>query len=764
MNIPSISITEDTLAEFVEKFINQTNRSLFLTGKAGTGKTTLLKKIISTTYKNTAVVAPTGIAALNAGGTTIHSFFQLPFATFIPEFDFKPYDTAFRIESKSTLSRHFNWNKNRRNIFRNLELLIVDEVSMLRADLLDAMDWTLRSIRQTNEPYGGIQVMFIGDLHQLPPVMKQEEWNVLRDYYAGIYFFQARVFQEELPLYIELTKIYRQNELKFIQLLEHLRKNSLNQEDLDTLNNHVKMDFDGRAENYITLTTHNQKADTMNQLALEEIVEVPYVYEASVSGEFSENMYPIESKLTLKVGAQVMFVKNDLSFEKLYYNGKIGVVCQLNADAIWVDFKEENKRIKVDKYEWRNIKYVLNEKTGELVEEVLGTFLHYPLRLAWAITVHKSQGLTFDKAIIDVTDVFAPGQAYVALSRLRTLEGLVLKSPFKSSNIQIDEQVVKFAQVNQVPTEQLTVQFQAAMQNYLYTHVIECFDWNTLYLKWSAHEKTYAMVGSKSEKHKNKNWIVTQNQVIQALSIPAKKFINQLAQAKEKRQFDIAWLFDRAEAAINYFLPQLDGVLTSNLRQISILSKTKKTKNYADELMELDELLTESVLQLKKLRNLIETIRHGKSWDKSSIYNEEIKNYKIAKIAHVQHLLRQTNGFIEEMEFSDSEVIPIRKSKSEQNKGLTTFEKTLALINEGKKTRDIANIREISEQTVVDHIAQLIAMEQLNLDQIISSDRIDELSFLADEIGVLSLSKLKEKYGENLSWEELKWFKAWKIR
>ncbi|MDP2161969.1 MAG: PIF1 family DEAD/DEAH box helicase, partial [Flavobacterium sp.] len=425
--------TIENTAEQVLRFVNQTNQSIFLTGKAGTGKTTLLHHIIQTTHKNTVVVAPTGIAALNAGGVTIHSQFQLPFGGFIPEYTHASNDSDNqKFETKNTLVKHFRMSGQKKAVIQNMELLIIDEVSMLRADLLDAIDFTLRKIRKKDYPFGGVQVLFIGDLLQLPPVVKNDEWRVLRNYYKGIFFFNAKVIQEQPPLYIELTKIYRQSDEKFIAVLNNLRNNSISKEDVQILNEFVKPNFDIKAnKGYITLTTHNAKADAINSDSLEDLPGECFRYKPEIVDDFPEKIYPVEEILQLKVGAQIMFIKNDLSFEKNYFNGKMGFIKSLSEGEILVHFPEENKTIAVEKYEWKNIRYSVNEMTKEIQEDVLGTFVHYPIKLAWAITVHKSQGLTFDKAVLDVSQVFVPGQAYVALSRLRSLQGLILLSPIQ---------------------------------------------------------------------------------------------------------------------------------------------------------------------------------------------------------------------------------------------------------------------------------------------------------------------------------------------
>ena len=313
--IENQSFESNAIAEFTERFINQTNRSIFLTGKAGTGKTTLLKKIVSSTYKQTVIVAPTGIAALNAGGVTIHSFFQLPFGGFIPDFKVSAQFTQHvKLETKSTLMRNFRMNATRKSIMRSVELLIIDEVSMLRADVLDAIDWTLRNVRKVNKPFGGVQMLFIGDLLQLPPVIKPQEWSFLKDYYHGIYFFNALSIHEAPPLYIELEKVYRQDDEKFLDVLNNLRNNNITKVDVDLLNQYVQIDFDAtQHENYITLTTHNNDADRINKEALSRLKSKSRKYNSEVTGTFPEHLYPIEEVMELKIGAQVMFIKNDIS-------------------------------------------------------------------------------------------------------------------------------------------------------------------------------------------------------------------------------------------------------------------------------------------------------------------------------------------------------------------------------------------------------------------------------------------------------------------
>jgi uncharacterized protein YpbB/GTPase SAR1 family protein len=753
-------------AEFTERFINQTNQSVFLTGKAGTGKTTLLKKIISSTFKNAVIVAPTGIAALNAGGVTIHSFFQLPFAGFVPEFGVAPQFTQFvKLETKETLMRHFAMNKQRQAMIRNLELLIIDEVSMLRADLLDAIDWTLRNVRRIHEPFGGVQVLFIGDLLQLPPVVKNEEWNVLRNYYPGMFFFNARVLQEQRPLYIELSTIYRQQDTAFIEVLNNLRNNKITESDVLTLNRFVQPDFDPlKEEGYITLTTHNSKADEMNAKALRSLNEKSFTFDAEITGDFPPHLFPIEANMELKIGAQVMFIKNDISFDKNFYNGKMGRIDALSEAEVSVYFPEEKRSIIVEKYEWNNIKYILDDRTGEIKEEILGTFVHYPLKLAWAITVHKSQGLTFDRAVLDVADVFAPGQAYVALSRLRSLEGLVLLKPMRMNGLANDAHVVAYGE-NKADETVLKAELESGTRKYLMDILSAAFDWFDLNSKWGIHEASYKMAGSKSEKGKNKTWVTMQGQAIQSTMEPAKRFRNQLATMFQADRLDLDFVHERVQAAYGYFFKILDGVLTSNLKKIAELSRVRKTKQYAEELEELDELLTAAILKMKKARLLIEAVLSGREISKEILFNEEIKNYKIAKIAMIRQEVRQNPSLLDLDE--EEEFLPIKKLKKEpkdKKEKKHTHDVTFELFTEGNSPDDIARIRQLSLNTINGHLAALIKAEKLELEDVLTKERIRQLEDLFGDYQGSSLGPLKEKLGNKVTWDELKLYQASTLR
>ena len=415
------------------QFIENTGTHLFLTGKAGTGKTTFLRRLKEQTPKRMVILAPTGIAAINAGGVTIHSFFQLSFAPFVPETTFNSSQTHYRL------------SKEKRNIIRSMDLLVIDEISMVRADLLDAIDSALRRYRDREKPFGGVQLLMIGDLQQLAPVVKENEWEMLKNYYETPYFFASRALRETVYMTIELKTVYRQSDTFFLSLLNKIRENQADDEVLNELNRRYQPGFRPRKEEgYIRLTTHNYQAQKVNDNELASLPGLTYSFRAEIDGTFPEYLYPADEVLTIKAGAQIMFLKNDPSSEKRYYNGMIGEVAAVNDAGMIVRGKDNGDEFQLLPEEWGNYKYVLNEETKEITEEIEGTFRQYPIRLAWAITIHKSQGLTFERAIIDARNSFAHGQTYVALSRCKTLEGMVLESPLRREAIISDSTVDDF--------------------------------------------------------------------------------------------------------------------------------------------------------------------------------------------------------------------------------------------------------------------------------------------------------------------------------
>ncbi len=463
-----MSQSHDTNPELqlARDFVHYTKFNVFLTGKAGTGKTTFLHHLNDTLGKRMVVTAPTGVAAINAGGMTLHSFFQIPPGSTVPGSDLQDQNGQ----------RQFRFSKQKLKIIQSMDLLIIDEISMVRADLLDSVDAVLRRLRRNRQPFGGVQLLMIGDLHQLPPVVKQDEWEIIREHYDSPYFFSSNALKKTDMVTVELQHIYRQSDQEFIDILNRVRDNRLDQSCLETLNRRCIEDFSPSDEQgYITLTTHNSSAESLNQSRLQSLQGKAFTFKARVSGDFPRHLYPASSELVLKKGAQVMFLRNDPGPARLYYNGKIGHVSRVTDKEIVVSCPGDDRKITVEPAVWENIKYELNPLTKEIEKKVTGEFHQYPLKLAWAITIHKSQGLTFEKAVIDAGAAFAHGQVYVALSRCKTLDGLVLTSPLKPRGPATDATVQDFTiQARQNPPSR--EQLLAAKIKYQQDLLLECFE------------------------------------------------------------------------------------------------------------------------------------------------------------------------------------------------------------------------------------------------------------------------------------------------
>ena len=611
-------MSETNPAELAAKFINYTSRHIFLTGKAGTGKTTFLRNLIQLTHKKAVIVAPTGIAAINAAGVTIHSLFQLPFGTYLPR---QPStgDSHFnqQYNTPKSIVRHLQMNSTKRRIFMDLELLIIDEVSMLRADLLDAIDMVLRYVRKNNENFGGVQVLFIGDLHQLPPVVKNNEWSLLSEFYQSAYFFDAQALQHNPPVYIELEKVYRQADDVFISLLNNLRNNAVTEQDVALLKKYYQEDFKpGLKDKYITLTTHNQKADALNKRSLEALKAPSHFYKSQVEDEFTESAYPAEQSLELKVGAQVMFIKNDPTPEKRFFNGKIATVISLAPDAIEVETEGAKDRIILEKYTWKNIRYTTDQVTQEIKEEVIGKFIQYPIKLAWAITVHKSQGLTFDKAIIDIGNAFAPGQIYVALSRLRSLDGLILTSQISGSGIMQDPNVSMFSR-NKVASEILTEQIKQESDTFLRNYLLKCFDLTNLDNYVYEHVHSYTKDMNKSAKQKHYKWAQKLLADLSEQKANANKFLTQIQRlCMDRSEKGLHLLLERTLAAENYFNPFLKRMSLNIFERMELVKQEKQIIAFLTELMEMESLFYEQHKNIRKATALLKATIEGKEFTK----------------------------------------------------------------------------------------------------------------------------------------------------
>ncbi|MFY7839660.1 MAG: helix-turn-helix domain-containing protein [Lacibacter sp.] len=564
------SVERNERLELAYRFVTETQESIFLTGKAGTGKTTFLKYLKAHSAKNTIVAAPTGVAAINAGGVTLHSLFHLPFHPFLPT------NTG-----KQELLAKIRYNKQRLQLLRKMEVLVIDEVSMVRCDVMDAIDTILRSVRwQHAVPFGGVQVLFIGDLFQLPPVAQNQEWQVLQEYYNSTFFFDSKVIQEQMPLLIELTTIYRQKEELFVKLLNKVRNNQLEAEDLEILNERYSPGFQpDRDETYITLTSHNNQAELINRQQLQRLTAPPYTYTAKIDGDFPENSYPADAELVLREGAQVMFLKND-TIGRRFFNGKIGVVHSLTDDEIVVRCGNEN--IRVQKETWDHSRYTLNRTDGKLEQDVLGTFEQYPLRLAWAITIHKSQGLTFEKVMIDAGLSFTSGQVYVALSRCTSLDGIVLLSKIQPAVIFSNQQVVD-GQKALLPKGSLPQRFEEARKVFVQQLLEELFSFPQTNVATKQLQQSIS-------KHKfdlnedAENWIGNWQLQLQQLSIVAQKFMLQLNELSKQHPLveENTALQKRVQDASNYFIPRLEE-LQQQLKQHPLITEHKTAADEVNE-------------------------------------------------------------------------------------------------------------------------------------------------------------------------------------
>lgn len=541
-------------------FVESTGRSIFLTGKAGTGKTTFLKTIMEHSRKRPIVVAPTGVAAINAGGVTIHSFFQLPFSPYVP---------GAKVESK------FDFGKEKRKIIASSDLLIIDEISMVRADLLDAIDAVLRRFREHGQPFGGMQLLMIGDLAQLTPVVTPEDERMLKPYYDTPYFFGSKALQQIDYVTIQLSHVYRQQDESFIALLNEIREGHPSTEALSKLNSRSLTPGPspkGEGSGYIRLTTHNNLANFYNESELQKLPGRSYQYRAEVKGTFPEYSYPTAETLVLKEGAQVMFVKNDPSGEHNYYNGRIGRVMEASENRLTVYCEGDAEAIEVEPLEWENMRYTLNEQTREIESEVQGTFKQLPLRLAWAITIHKSQGLTFDRAIIDANQSFAPGQVYVALSRCRTLEGLVLASPLEPRAVINDERVDSYIAQQEYQAERSIRQLPALKQEYERYLLMQLFDFRAILLLEESMVRIFAEFFYHSHASLKQLHDQTLFDLRQRVLEVAVKW-QQKIQAMPIASLRDADFLNRVKRSAEYFADQLRDILTKPI-ELSVKVET----------------------------------------------------------------------------------------------------------------------------------------------------------------------------------------------
>ncbi len=600
MHQPDIT---NTMFQLATDLVCGTNSNIFLTGKAGTGKTTFLKYIKDISQKSLAVVAPTGVAAINAGGTTIHSFFQLPFSPFIPA---AALPQSADVVNAHTLLGRMRLTNERRQVLRQLELLIIDEISMVRADTLDALDLILRHFRfRPLEPFGGVQVLMIGDMYQIPPVIRNDEWRLLSQFYNSGYFFDSKVLQQSPPIHIGFTKIYRQQDERFVQLLNQVRNNQLDEEGAALLQSLYKPGFSALDINdRIILTTHNAKADEINGNRMAKLKTPQHFFDAVIEGEFPEKAYPAEVQLQLKVGAQVMFIKNDTEKVRRYYNGKLGSVIKIEGDKIWVQTVGEEEEIEVKLEKWENIRYGLNNASQTIEEDVIGSFEQYPLRLAWAVTIHKSQGLTFEKAVIDAGEAFSPGQVYVALSRCTSLDGVVLLSKIPTERLANDRRIVQFSAQEHPPHEVETL-LHNARHNYQKSLLYQLFDVSVLF-KELANLHKFVLENARSFQPELPSAVDDILNALEELQDVSNKFAIQRSQlfSNETYPEKTSALQTRVRSAAAYFTNQLEGLLQQMHRLGAVTESRLFAKEYNDN-------YRENYLQISQKSQLIQSALNG---------------------------------------------------------------------------------------------------------------------------------------------------------
>ena len=577
-----------SIYDFAKDIILNTDTTLFVTGRAGTGKTTLLRYVAESSQKNTVVVAPTGIAAINAGGVTIHSFFKLPFAPFIPSV----------IEAKKLIAGQ-KMRAEFRSVIRSVDMIIIDEVSMLRADILDAIDVVLRHYRNSKFPFGGVQMVFFGDMYQLPPVCVNDEWFILKDYYTTPYFFSAKVFEKQEIVCLELDKIFRQRDADFVEILNQVRNNNISKENFNRLNDRYNPDFDlENNQDFVVLTTHNAVSDDINESRLIDIDSKTFIFDAAIKGDFPEYLYPVEQQIVLKKGARVMFTANDhINPERLYYNGKMGTVVELEDNNVYVTCDGEDDPILVNYETWENNTFSYNRKENSVDVKTIGTFTQLPLRLAWAITIHKSQGLTFQKVAIDAANSFTSGQVYVALSRCTSLDGIVLLSPINSNSIMVDSRIQRFSKNNF--NEDLLPDFvNRKKRDTLCNMLIKLFSFNLLEVA-VLDLKGYVTEFRADFSDYTPQMVENILSIVQDLSDVGTRFAVQLRKITNANDFSL--LNSRVNDAKKYFLQRLE-TLEKAMDITNVSTKKKERANkFSKFLNEVNKNLQETLFFLKNL-------------------------------------------------------------------------------------------------------------------------------------------------------------------
>lgn len=814
------------------ELVNQSSRNIFLTGKAGTGKTTFLKYIKEHCPKQIAVVAPTGVAAINAGGVTIHSFFQLPFAPFIPGQGNGRKSSA---GNEETVDRHalvsrLRFNDDKRKVLQELELLVIDEISMVRCDTLDAIDTVLRYVRRRPlERFGGVQVLFIGDMFQLAPVIREQEWMLLCPYYNSPYFFESRVMQEEQPVYIEFEKIYRQNEERFIRLLNQVRNNELDEDGMNMLEARFQPSFRrSKEDGYIILTTHNDTAREINARELESLEGSVSTYIAQIDKEFPERAFPADETLCLKVGAQVMFIRNDMDKAKRYFNGKIGMVTRLAEDKITVRCKDDQSEIEVKIEKWDNIRYIVNPASRSMEEEILGTFKQFPLRLAWAITIHKSQGLTFEKAIIDAGEAFAPGQVYVALSRCTNLDGMILRSRIRPHSLLIDDRIVEYSRLSALNHPAQT-EMAELKRKYLLSVLSSLFDYK-LTASHAFQLQSYIKEHQSSFNPEAFSWIEKLATGLKQIQETGARFQLELETIFATPDLGDNNLSSRTNAAARYFISQIDLLLADITKPHAETDSRGHANNYNETLKEIfsDLAMRKYILEgfgegfdadsyhkrkkafrlqaftinaysgvaqqrkesahpelyqrLRKKRDNIclrsdlpvYLVAGSRTLDEMSTYLphdadelEKISGFGKAKVERYgQEFLEIIREYCEANGLSSgiASLKPKRERKIPKPLKTDTKAESFRLYRQGLRPEAIATARSLTVQTIEGHLAHYISSGDIDIHELISPAKLALIEAAIQSFDGGSLTPVKENLGNEASFGEIRLAIAWQER
>lgn len=808
--------------KLVADFIKYTNRNIFLTGKAGTGKTTFLKSIASITPKRTVVVAPTGVAAINAAGVTIHSFFQLPFTPFLPE-NSNAYDKPVPNKDKPAEAYQQKLNRKKINLIKGIDLLVIDEISMVRADLLDAIDETLRRYRDYTKPFGGVQLLMIGDLFQLAPVVKDEEWSILKQYYETMYFFSSKALQKTSMINIELKHIYRQSDNAFISILNKVRDNNLDEESLLKLNSRYQPDFNpDDKEGYIILTTHNATANNTNENKLHVLKGKSHYFKAQIKDEFPPYQFPTEETLELKLNAQVMFVKNDPDFDKKYYNGKIGKVSKITEDLITVDCEGDENSIEVGRLQWENIRYNLNEETKEVKEEIIGTFTQFPLKLAWAITIHKSQGLTFEHAIIDANLSFAHGQVYVALSRCKSFEGMVLRSKINAQSIKTDVSInsyteeAKHTEPNQKTLEESKHSYQKSQMedlfsfyklNYRINHFYKILNENKNSIN-QQELQTFAEIQSSftaqlfsvGEKFKQQikqlagtEILPEENQELQErIKKAASYFHEKIEEGILKYAFGFTVDIDNKAVKKQIFdsLEKLQLEIAIKVRALESAKKGFNSLNYIKEISNADIDFVPKIKKdineespVGKLGKMPKLYYDLKLWRHSKAIDFDVSEYMVLpqktmisiveKLPTTENELKKIKGLGKQRikmfgidildlieEFIQEQGLENKTPKLVENiEKVNTKQLSFDLFKSGKNIAQIAKQRDLTISTIEGHLAHFVSLGELDVKELLTNDKISEIRKVLEKFSELPLNEIKYKLGDNYSFSEIRFVK-----